>query len=71
MKVTLDINAKDLKDVMRISGENRRDAAVLKFLSRSLQLSRRREVLDKFMTGEWSTVGTTGTEKKQAWAVAS
>ena len=71
MKVTLDIKAKDLKDVMRISGEKRRDAAVLKFLSSSLQLSRRREVLDRFMTGEWSTAGAKGAEKKQAWTVAS
>jgi hypothetical protein len=71
MKVTLDINAKDLKDVMRISGEKRRDAAVLKFFSSSLQLSRRREVLDKFMTGEWGTTGAKGAEKKQAWSVAS
>jgi hypothetical protein len=71
MKVTVDINTKDLRDMIRLSGEKRRDAAVLKFLSNSLQLSRRREVLDKFITGDWSTDGATGSEKKQSWASAS
>lgn len=68
MKVTVDIKPQDLKDVMRLSGEKRRSAALQKFLSNSLQLSRRREVLDKFLTGEWSTEGATGAEKKLSWA---
>lgn len=68
MKVTVEIKPQDLKDVMRLSGEKSRAAALQKFLSNSLQLSRRREVLDKFLTGEWGTEGATGAEKKLSWA---
>jgi len=68
MKVTLDIQPKDMRDVMRFAGEKRKDAAVLKFLASSLQLSRRREVLEKFMTGEWGTEGASGSDKKAQWA---
>ena len=68
MKITVEVNPKDMRDLMRLSGEKRRDAAVAKFLASSLQLSRRREVLDKFLTGEWSTNGAAGAEKKREWA---
>ena len=68
MKVTLEVDPKDMREMMRLSGEKRRSSAVAKFLLTSLQLSRRKEVLDKFLSGEWSTEGVMGAEKKSQWA---
>lgn len=70
MKITIEVSPGDMREMMRLSGEKRRDAAVSKFLASSLQLSRRREVLNKFLTGEWATNGTTGSEKKREWVTS-
>lgn len=70
MKITVEINPKDMRDLMRLSGEKRRTSAVAKFLASSLQLSRRREVLDKFLTGEWTTEGAAAADKKREWAAS-
>ena len=71
VKITVEIDAQDMRDVIRFSGEKRRGAALAKFLASSLQLSRRREVADKFLSGEWGTEGMSGAEKKADWAAAS
>lgn len=68
MKVTVDVKPQDLKDVMRLSGEKSRAAALQKFLSNNLQLSRRCEVIEKFVSGEWGTEGVTGADKKLSWS---
>jgi hypothetical protein len=67
MKVTVEISKEDMRDMMRLSGEKRRGAALTKFLTSSLMLSRRRELLDKFATGEWSSEGPSGHEMKSEW----
>jgi len=67
MKITVEVSPGDMREMMRLSGEKRREAAVAKFLVSSLQLSRRREVLNKFLAGEWATNGATGSEKKRQW----
>jgi len=67
MKVTVEVSQKDLRDMMRFSGEKQRSAAISKFLTSSLMLSRRRELLDKFVSGEWGTAGPTGDEMKDEW----
>jgi hypothetical protein len=67
VKITIDIQPQDMRDMMRIAGEKKRTDAVSKFLAHSLQLSRRREVMDNFITGKWGTEGVSGSEKKQGW----
>ena len=42
MKITVDIPDKDLKDIMRFSGEKKKGPAIAKFLATGLMLRRRR-----------------------------
>lgn len=52
MKITVDIPDKDLKDIMRFSGEKKKGPAIAKFLTSGLMLRRRRELSDEVMSGK-------------------
>ena len=52
MKITVDIPDKDLKDIMRFSGEKKKGPAIAKFLATELMLRRRRELSDEVMSGK-------------------
>ena len=52
MKITVDIPDKDLKDIMRFSGEKKKGPAIAKFLASELMLRRRRELSDEVMSGK-------------------
>jgi hypothetical protein len=52
MKVTVEISEKDLKDVLRFSGEKKKGPAIAKFLVSNLMLQRRRELSDEVMSGK-------------------
>jgi hypothetical protein len=54
MKVTVEISEKDMKEVLRYSGEKKKGPAITKFLATQLMLSKRRELTDQVMSGEWS-----------------
>ena len=53
MKITVDIPDKDLKDIMRFSGEKKKGPAIDKFLASELMLRRRRELCDEVMAGKF------------------
>jgi len=53
MKITVDISEKDLKDVMRFSGERKKGPAIVKFVATELMLRRRRELSDEVMAGKF------------------
>ena len=53
MKITVDVSDKDLKDIMRFSGEKKKGPAIRKFIVSELMLKRRREISEKVMSGEW------------------
>jgi hypothetical protein len=52
MKITVDISEKDLRDIMRFSGEKNKGPAIAKFLASELMLRRRRELSDEVMSGK-------------------
>ncbi|MGH8164098.1 MAG: hypothetical protein ACREP1_07175 [Rhodanobacteraceae bacterium] len=54
MKVTVEVSDKDLKEIMRFSGENRKGAAIRKLAMDALMLKKRREIAGKFLAGKWS-----------------
>lgn len=54
MKITVDIPDKDLKDIMRFSGEKKKGPAIAKFLATKLMLERRREMSDEIRSGKWT-----------------
>ena len=49
MRITLDIPEKDLRDILRYSGEDEAGAALAKLLTSQLMLQRRRELCGKPM----------------------
>ncbi|MGI8431865.1 MAG: hypothetical protein ACR2MW_06190 [Chthoniobacterales bacterium] len=53
MKITVDIPEKDLKDIMRFSGERKKGPAIAKFLSSELMLRRRHELMEEVMNGKF------------------
>ena len=52
MKITVDIPDKDLKDIMRFSGEKKKGPAIAKLVADTLMLKRRRELSDEVMSGK-------------------
>ena len=52
MKITVELPEKDLKDIMRFSGETKKGPAITKFLATELMLRRRRELSQEVMTGK-------------------
>lgn len=54
MKITVDIPEKDLKDIIRFTGEKKKGPAIAKLVATSLMLQRRRELSAEITTGQWS-----------------
>lgn len=52
MKITVEISDRDLKDIMRFSGEKKKGPAIAKFVATELMLRRRRELSDEVMSGK-------------------
>ncbi len=50
--MTVELPEKDLKDIMRFSGEKKKGPAIAKFLATELMLRRRRELSDEVMSGK-------------------
>jgi SpoVK/Ycf46/Vps4 family AAA+-type ATPase len=54
VKITVEISEKDLKDILRITREKRKGAAIRQLAMEALMLRRRREILDELDAGKWS-----------------
>ncbi len=54
MKITVEIPERDLKDIMRFSGEKKKGPAIARFLTSKLMLERRRELSEEIRSGRWS-----------------
>jgi len=54
MKVTVELQDKDLRDICRFTGEKKKGPAIRKLVVDALMMKRRLEMTEKFMTGEWS-----------------
>ncbi len=52
MKITVEIPEKDMKDIMRFTGEKKKGPAIAKLVATSLMLQRRRELSDEVMSGK-------------------
>jgi hypothetical protein len=52
MKITVDIPEKDLKDIMRFTGERKKGPAIVKLVADALMLKRRRELSDEVISGK-------------------
>ena len=54
MKVTVEFSDKEVNDILRFSGEKKKGPAIQKLVVEELMLRRRREIGEKFKSGEWS-----------------
>ncbi len=52
MKITVDIPEKDMKDIMRFTGEKKKGPAIARLVGDSLMLKRRRELSDEVTSGK-------------------
>ncbi len=55
MKITVEIPEKDLRDICRVTGISKKGPAIRKLVGDALMLERRKELSEKFLTGEWGT----------------
>ena len=53
MKIWVELSAKEVKEIMRFSGEKEKGPAIRKFLMAELALRRRREISQKVLSGKW------------------
>jgi len=54
MKVTVEVSDSELHDILRITGEKRKGAAIRQLALEALMLKKRRELLDDLEAGKWS-----------------
>jgi hypothetical protein len=54
MKVTVEISELDLKEILRITHEKRKGAAIRQLAMEALMLKRRHEILNELAAGKWS-----------------
>jgi hypothetical protein len=54
MKIIVDLPEKELRDVIRFSGEKKKGPAIRKFIVAELMLRRRREMSQKVLAGKLS-----------------
>lgn len=53
MKVTVDLPDKDVKDVMRFTGEKKKGPAIAKLVATELMMRRRRELANDVLSGKF------------------
>jgi SpoVK/Ycf46/Vps4 family AAA+-type ATPase len=53
MKVTVEISEEDLKEILRITREKRKGAAIRQLAMEALMLKKRRKILDEVEAGKW------------------
>lgn len=65
MKITVEISESDLREICKSTGERKKGPAIRKFVADALQLKRRAQIAQKFVSGEWG-VELKGFEEGQA-----
>jgi hypothetical protein len=65
MKITVDIPDSEIKEICRVTGENKKGPAIRKLVTDALMLKRRERLAQKFITCAWG-VELKGFEAGQA-----
>ena len=65
MKITVEIPDSDLREICRVTGESKKGPAIRKLVTDALQMKRREQFAQKFISGEWG-VELKGFEEGQA-----
>ena len=54
MKVTVELSDSEMSAVCRVTGQRKKGPAIRQLVVDALMLQRRREMTEKFVSGEWS-----------------
>ena len=54
MKVTVEVSDAELREILKVTREKRKGAAIRKLALEALMLKKRRELLDEVEAGKWS-----------------
>lgn len=54
MKITVDLPESDLREVCDLTGIQKKGPAIRKLITDALQLRKRAEISERFLSGEWS-----------------
>ena len=65
MKITVELPENDLHDICRLTGISKKGPAIRHLVDEALQLARRKEIAQKFVSGEWG-VELSGYEESKA-----
>jgi hypothetical protein len=65
MKITVEIPDSEIKEICRVTGENKKGPAIRKLVTDALMLKRRENLVRRFIDGEWG-VELKGFESAQA-----
>ena len=66
MKITVEISEKDMKDVQRFTGVRKKGPAIRKLMANALMMERRREWVNKVLTGKSPPMEFAGFEEGRA-----
>ncbi|WP_255003200.1 hypothetical protein [Cyanobium sp. HWJ4-Hawea] len=53
MKVTVELSDQEMTEVLELTGELKKGPAIRRLMEEALQLRRRAQIAQKFLSGEW------------------
>ncbi|WP_254933049.1 hypothetical protein [Cyanobium sp. WAJ14-Wanaka] len=53
MKVTVELSDQEMTEVLELTGERKKGPAIRRLMEEALQLRRRAQIAQKFLSGEW------------------
>ncbi|MFM8277938.1 MAG: hypothetical protein ACKN89_13325 [Cyanobium sp.] len=53
MKVTVELSDQEMAEVLELTGERKKGPAIRRLMEEALQLRRRAQIAQKFLSGEW------------------
>jgi hypothetical protein len=54
MKISVEFSDSEMREIRNASGEKKKGPAIRKIVTDALRLRRRREMVQKFVSGEWA-----------------
>jgi hypothetical protein len=53
MKVTVELSDKEMAEILDLTGERKKGPAIRRLMEEALQLRRRAQIAQRFLSGEW------------------
>jgi hypothetical protein len=53
MKVSVEVSDSELQEILELTGERKKGPAIRRLMEQALQLRRRQQLAERFLSGEW------------------